>query len=314
MVEELLAWARKMGYEIAWGPAAVAGVAAEEVATRRNDGELDERLWKDDIEPVVRAGRGAGTGTVVMVAVPRPAHLVRFELGDGAMEAVLPPTYVRYRPTFEEVRQELARDGLPGARVEHLTAPLKATAARLGLLRYGRNNVGYTAGSGSYVQLCAYLTDAPLPVDDRVVPHAPMMLDECERCNACTGVCPTGAITDDRVLLRAHRCLTSVNESPGEWPSWVPTWAHTCLLGCLECQKVCPVNPSLTVEDTGVVFSAAETRSLLADTGAGAERDENGIRAKLAWLGQPYAEPTLGRNLRALAAAAGRGIGASATA
>jgi hypothetical protein len=76
--------------------------------------------------------------------------------------------------------------------------------------------------------------------------------------------------------------------------------AHNCLVGCLECQRACPANPELKIERTGLVFSAAETRRLLSGNSAADDRAETGIRAKLAWLGQPYIESVLGRNLRAL--------------
>jgi hypothetical protein len=55
----------------------------------------------------------------------------------------------------------------------------------------------------------------------------------------------------------------------------------------------------LPVEDTGISFSASEARLLLSDTSAADVRTETGIRAKLAWLGQPYREDAMGRNLRA---------------
>ncbi len=99
-------------------------------------------------------------------------------------------------------------------------------------------------------------------------------------------------------MLHAERCLTFANENPGPWPDYVPAWAHRCLLGCLVCQRVCPANPKLPIETSGVSFSAAETAALLNDDTASPARF--GIRTKLAFLGQPYSEPVLGRNLRAL--------------
>jgi hypothetical protein len=47
-------------------------------------------------------------------------------------------------------------------------------------------------------------------------------------------------------------------------------------------------------------FTANETRWLLSNRLEPDERSETGIRAKLAWLGQPYVESVLGRNLRAV--------------
>jgi epoxyqueuosine reductase len=237
--------------------------------------------------------------SVVVVAAPSQAFRVSFDLGDRLVETILPPTYRRYRVTFEEVRQDLWANGLAGARVEHLTGPLKAIAARLGLVRYGRNNLAYADGMGSYLQLCGFVTDVRLPAADYAA-RSPMLLPECEDCEVCRLACPTGAIDATRVLLHAERCLTFANENPGEWPEWVPARAHHCLLGCLACQRGCPANPKLATSNSGVAFSAEETRALL-DEGTPADRKhEDGIRKKLAWLGQPYAEPVLGRNLCAL--------------
>ncbi len=211
----------------------------------------------------------------------------------------MPPTYERYRAIFEEVRRELGEGPLAGAAVHTLAAPLKPLAARLGLVRYGRNNITYAGPLGSYLQLLGYFTDADLEVPPRWEPTEPALLDECAECGVCEAMCPTGAIADDRVLLRTERCLTLANEQPGAWPPWVPASAHTCLIGCLQCQRACPANPPLSMSATGVVFSEQETRALLHEgehTGAA----WTAIRAKLQQLGQPGAEPVLGRNLRAL--------------
>lgn len=301
MIEALQRWAAKRGCAIAWGPMEVVREAQEEIASRRKAGELDDGFFLSELTSVADSPGISDGGTVVMVAWPVPAHTIVFDLGDERFEAVLPPTYVRYRARFEDIHLDLARHGLPGARIEYLAGPLKATAARLGLIRYGRNNIGYAAGLGSYVQLCGFITDASLPVREPALP-GPRLLGQCESCSACRSACPTGAISEDRVLLRAEKCLTLANENPGEWPAWLPSNAHNCLLGCLLCQTVCPANPALLVELTGLHFSPAETRWLMESGGETNPRAESGFRAKLAWLGQPYAEPVIGRNLQALVA------------
>jgi len=213
-------------------------------------------------------------------------------------KALLPPTYFRYRATFEDVRMDLAENGLPGVQTEYLAAPLKSIAGYLGLVRYGRNNIGYANNLGSYIQLCGYWVAVSLPQIEES--STVSLLRLCENCSICASVCPTDAISEYRMLLRAERCLTFLNENPGEWPGWVSPQAHNCLLGCFECQRACPANPESRIEDTGLSFSAAETRRLLAPKSTDDERAETGIRAKLAWLGQPYVESVLGRNLCAL--------------
>ncbi len=301
MIERLNAWAAARGCAVSWGPAEVVREAWNDISARRAAGELDGDFYRADLSPFEAIAEGTAKGAIVMVAWPVPAHRVEFDLGGERLDAILPPTYVRYRARFEDVRRDLAAHGLPGARVDLLNGPLKAIASRLGLVRYGRNNVTYAPKIGSYLQLCGFTTDAPLPAPE-AADRGPKLLSECASCRACLKSCPMGAVSEDRVLLRAQRCLTFLNERPEPWPETVPAGAHNCLLGCLLCQTVCPANPPLAVEPTGLVFSEDETRSML-EGGPEAPRSEGGIRMKMSWLGQSYAEPVLGRNLRALVAA-----------
>lgn len=300
MVEKLHEWAAQRGYRVAWGPKKVVESVRTEIGARGAGLELNRRLYEGELMALIDEGRDDSGQTVMLVAKPRPAHMVSFEFDGGVFDTLLPPTYYRYRAEFEEVRVDLAANGLPGAQVNHLAAPLKAIAFRLGLVAYGRNNLCYAPGLGSYLQLCGYLTDAELPPFEGAGREPGGLLPECEGCSACLSMCPTGAITEDKILLRAERCLTFANENAGNWPEWIDPRAHHCLLGCLECQRICPANPELTVEHTGLCFSPAETKLLLSGDATIRGNAETGIRSKLAWLGQTYAEPVLGRNLRAL--------------
>ena len=98
----------------------------------------------------------------------------------------------------------------------------------------------------------------------------PKALERCESCVACLRNCPTGAITRDRFLLRAERCLTYHNEAAGDFPGWIdPSWHH-CLIGCLRCQTACPENKAVLewFEDRAE-FSGAGDRSLSPACAAG---------------------------------------------
>jgi len=309
MLDELKRWANRCGYLVAWGPLELAAAVQEEVARLGKSGVLKEEFYASELGSLAetKVSQVRGLATVLMVVTPRPAHTASFDLDGRRIEAILPPTYVRYRLLFDEVAAELRADALRGARIERLMAPLKPLAVRLGLVRYGRNNVTYAPGMGSYIQLLGYLTDASLPLPDGWRPQEPMLLPKCEKCRACRAVCPTGAIAADRFLLHADRCLTYINENTGPWPDFVPTGAHHCLLGCLLCQRACPANSKLPLASTGVAFSREETEALLADTGDHVAPVWDGVREKLARLGQPYSEPVVGRNLRALVEAASQG-------
>jgi epoxyqueuosine reductase len=298
----LIRWAAERGYHVGWGLPSAIAVAREDVLSRRRSGELDSGFFEANL-----AGFGSfeapweGPATVVVVVMPRPAHTVAFTVDGRQVETVFPPTYVRYRPLFEEVRLDLQEHGLSGARVEYLFVPLKSLAARLGLVRFGKTNVTYDPAFGSYLQLFGYLTDAALPLPAGWQPREPELLPGCEGCTVCLAACPTGAIGDDRVLLHCERCLTVVNENAGAWPGWIPPSAHNCIIGCLLCQRPCPANPELPVVRTDVVFTAEETEALLGDGGDHEGQVWEGIKTKLERLGLPYQEQqVLGRNLRAL--------------
>ncbi|MCJ7634639.1 hypothetical protein MUP77_19895 [Candidatus Bathyarchaeota archaeon] len=92
------------------------------------------------------------------------------------------------------------------------------------------------------------------------------MMKQCEKCQACQRSCPTGAISSDRFLLHAERCIAYLNERKGDipFPTWIdPSW-HNCLYGCLYCQRVCPEDRlflNWTVEKEE--FSQEETELLL---------------------------------------------------
>jgi epoxyqueuosine reductase len=300
MIHRLREWAAQQNYQIAWGPVSVVEDVKHEIARRRSEFEIDERFFGHELKSLFGKQVDGMEGSFLVIAKPRPAHVIHFDVDGKIFDALLPPTYLRYRATFEDVRQDLAANGLPGVHVEYLAAPLKAVASRLGLVQYGRNNISYAGNLGSYIQLCGYWVNIPLPKVDAAEPASTSLMPQCETCGICAGQCPTGAISEDRVLIRAERCLTFVNENPGDWPDWLNSRMHNCLLGCLECQRPCPANPKLPIEDTGLNFSAAETLLLLSDKSSADNRAETGIHIKLAWLGQPYVESVLGRNLRAL--------------
>ncbi len=305
MLDTLRRWAADRGYHVAWGPLDVVDAALADVESRGISKALRSYAAESISDEDAAALAARGFSGIVVVDMPRPAHAVTFDTEGGPLETVLPPTYFHYRGTTEEIRADLAREGLPGARLETLRAPLKQVAARLGLVSYGRNNVTYAPGFGSYHQLAGFLTDARLPLPQGWQPSEPKLLDRCLRCRACVRSCPTGAIQKDRVLLDADRCLTFVNERPGAWPEFVGPSVHHTIIGCLACQRRCPENPKLPVVPSGVAFTREETRALLTDPEPRGAPEWEGVRSKLALLGQPYAEDVFGRNLRALTARPG---------
>ena len=154
----------------------------------------------------------------------------------------LPAPYYSLGVSTDALQAFIRREviGRPGYRVEPAAGlPLKALAVGSGLARYGRNNLVYVSGMGSFVSLEAFFTNAE-GLQDRWV--APRVLDQCRGCRLCVTACPGGAIPSDAFLLKGGRCITLFNEIPGLFPAWMKGRTHDALMGCLRCQWVCPAN------------------------------------------------------------------------
>jgi epoxyqueuosine reductase len=116
---------------------------------------------------------------------------------------------------------------------------------------------------GSFFQPTAFYSDLPCQEDSW---REPRMMDRCQVCQACLIKCPTGAITSERFLLRAERCIVFHNErSPDHpFPSWIDPASHNCLIGCMLCQQFCPEDKMfLEWVEGNEEFSHEETSLLL---------------------------------------------------
>ena len=182
--------------------------------------------------------------SIIIVAVPRPQTEAVFNWCGKSLSLILPPTYTDYRKVAQHVASILTGVLEPsGYRVTQSQLPFKLLAVRSGLGAYGRNNICYVPGMGSFLELVGLYSDIPCPEDKW---QEALMMEACRNCHACVRHCPTGAITEERFLLHAERCIVFHNERPSSipFPSWIdPTW-HNCLEGCMHCQRVCPEDKS----------------------------------------------------------------------
>lgn len=232
----------------------------EAINSRCGHGLIDEALFRDQLtvfsfDPPfdLRSAR-----SILIVAVPTPQMRIVFRWRGEPLPLIVPPTYVSYTPrtnAVQDVLQKWLRED--GYHLSRPRLPLKTLAVRSGLATYGRNNITFVPGMGSFLQLVGAFTDLPCDSDPWRLPKA---LDRCGSCVACMRHCPTGAITEDRFLLHAERCLTYHNEAAADFPNWIdPAWHH-CLIGCMRCQTACPENKAFLewFEDRGE-FSEQET-------------------------------------------------------
>ncbi len=294
-------WAKPRGYRVALGSVTLLEEVRNGLRKRQEAGEIEAGFYRDNLEifTYLDGVPLENPRSIILVAVPAPAYVLAFTVGDIRIETILPPTYVRYRKTFAEVRDNLAAALLgSGFRVELLNAPLKALGNRLGLISYGRNNVGYIDGLGSYFQLVGLVSD--LPLEEMKIPPRPTetLLPRCGDCRICAAACPTGAIDMERILLHAEKCYTLFSESPDPIPENLKPPSPKCIIGCLRCQELCPENKGLLRhEPAAVSFDAEETEAFLGIKPAADGRSFDRVQAKFKELGLTEGFLVFRRNL-----------------
>ena len=303
-------WAGDRGYRLAWGNAAVVAEARDDFEELHADDALSEKLSKDYLSgfSYLETESLEEPRSVVIVAIPRPAHRLVFTLEKGTIITLLPPTYVEYNRLHDSTLQDLKASGVLGSHsAELLKAPLKSIAVRLGLASYGRNNIAYVDGIGSYFQLVGLITDAALPDVPAEDPPGEGIRPECADCSLCAEACPTGAIHCRRRLIDHERCFTLLNESAEPWPRWMKRLLgkcfsrNDCLVGCLACQESCPINRGMLKTVTaGISFTPDETASLLGRRPDEKMDAERAIRLKLGRIGMEHYFDQVSRNLKAI--------------
>jgi epoxyqueuosine reductase len=277
-------------------------------ASRLSDliGELQERVSNDEIDKEVREkymdnyfdktypDQFPSPRSLLIIAKAVPQVRVAFEWHGRRHAAIIPPTYKDFDPPVSQVLDSVLSPA--GYKYARARVPFKLLAARTGLSRYGRNNIAYFVDLGSFARLNGWWSDMPPATDPW---QEPAMLAECEKCKACQKACPTGAISGDRFLVHAGKCLTFFNESEQPFPPWIePEW-HNALVGCLRCQLCCPANKhvkdwivdgeSFTEKETAMLLDCPKPDAIPAET-----------RSKLEKIGLEDDTVSLGRNLRVL--------------
>ena len=214
--------------------------------------------------------------SLIVMAVSDPVMNINFHYKGVKKEVTLAPGYISSGYTVdtitELVKTEIIKD--IHAKVQ-MTGNVhqKLSAVRSGLAKYGRNNITYVEGMGSYHRLYSFLTDAEMP--DNLTEMS--MLDQCEGCRICMNSCPHGCITEKNFVINAGRCLTLYNELKGEFPNWIPPGSHNALMGCLLCQRPCPANkgktsgigrlPDITEGETKRILEGTPDEALLETLG-----------------------------------------------
>jgi epoxyqueuosine reductase len=105
--------------------------------------------------------------SIVVVSMPRPPTKAIFNWNGRKQSFILPPTYIAYDEKRLQVERFVAEAVLKqGYNIATPRLPLKLLAVRSGLAEYGRPNITFTAGMGSFMRLTAVYTDMPIETDN----------------------------------------------------------------------------------------------------------------------------------------------------
>ncbi|HXA46309.1 MAG TPA: tRNA epoxyqueuosine(34) reductase QueG [Burkholderiaceae bacterium] len=140
----------------------------------------------------------------------------------------------RLQQLAERIRAEV---GEFGYRAFTDSAPVMevALAAQSGLGWRGKHTLLLNRHAGSMFFLGEIYTDLPLPVDQAISGH-------CGQCQACIDICPTQAIVGP-YRMDARRCISYLTiELKGSIPLELRPLIGNRVLGCDDCQLVCPWN------------------------------------------------------------------------
>ncbi len=234
--------------------------------------------------------------SIIIIGIPQKITPVNFFHNGERYQTVVPPTYIysKLRATCKEILSKILDK--KGYSVDYAILPLKLLAVKSGLAKYGKNNICYINGMGSFTRLQAFYTNYEFPTDNW---YEKQIMKSCTTCSLCQKVCPNQCIPKNRFLIHADRCLTYLNENEGDIPLWVIAQSHNALIGCMHCQIVCPQNKKfLQLYEQSIDLSEDEISVILKKTPR--EHIPPILAKKLAKLNLDEYYSLLGRNLSVL--------------
>ena len=240
--------------------------------------------------------------SVIIMAVFTPLMTVDFH-HQGAIHEIMVPHYYEDGITEDHLKTTILNNiiGDNQYRVENgrMHVLLKRLAVRTGLGKYGRNNICYVEGMGSFLKLFAFFTDFEFDEDNW---QDAEMMTSCKTCKACLKQCPTGAISEDCFVIDVEKCIPLYNEVPGEIPDWIDSDSHSALMGCMRCQLPCPAN-SEVVKLTQKLDPITEEETQMILDGISSDELYQSLWEKLRMFIPEHAYyffPVISRNLRVL--------------
>ncbi|PNX49248.1 MAG: hypothetical protein BV457_02140 [Thermoplasmata archaeon M9B1D] len=232
---------------------------------------------------------------IIIVAIPQKTSIVNFKIEGKKFDFIIPPTYI-YKANQDRIYKILLNIFKDSKKINYAHTPKKLIAVRSGLSKYGRNNISYVEGMGSFNRLESYYIDFPLNIDNW---DEESIMEECRKCSLCLNACPNNCIRENEFVIKADHCLTYYNENLNDFPDWVDVKSHNSLVGCMVCQNVCPINKKYKKNKEKILsFSEKESEIII----QGLEKNilPLNLNKKLKSINMDEYLPVLSRNIRVL--------------
>lgn len=260
-------------------------ISTKHIEEIRSDIETTKKIYKDVNTYIGEylnkfnydiMGNLPKANSIIVIAVPQPMIRIYFTLEGKRRAVIMPPMYLLNSSVeLEEEHKKISEvtsiiENIllhKNLKAKKINLPCKLIASRSGLGQYGKNNICYINNENSFYWMGVYLSDMPCENDSW---QKASIMDSCTSCNLCVKNCPTGAITNDRFLIHAGKCITLQNESEKDFPKWLNVKWNNSIIGCMRCQIICPVNRNhiKDVEDLAE-FNEWETKMILSKTPLG---------------------------------------------
>lgn len=204
--------------------------------------------------------------TIISAIYPYQPYKKNFSRGQGCYSAHY-EAYPKGRNAMVELGCLLTGQGYDI--IVDPPVPAKQIAYLSGLGRFGKNGLIYHPGLGSFLTLHILLTNAKLAPDNIELGE----ISDCGTCRLCMDACPMQAIAEDGVVL-ISRCMRHYMLSSEIIPVEVREKLGNRMLGCEDCQIICPKNRAGTgqrieLEANPNLF---DIRKLLSDYNSGLKR------------------------------------------
>lgn len=284
MENQILQKAEELGFrEIAFFPAQSMSVWEEDLKLRKIIDPSSSDYWNsrgltDNFRTIMPAAK-----TIIAAVYPYLPYQQAFPKGQGSYSAHY-TAYPKGHEAITKLGELLAEKGYEVCIDPPI--PAKRLAYESGLGKYGKNGLIYHSTYGSFITLHTILTSASLKCK-------PIDLDgitDCGSCNKCIEACPMQAIEDNGLVLLTKCMRYYMFSSKKIVPIEVREKMGNRMLGCEECQIVCPKNRMAIKQAVQLKtdYEIFNIREILSNAKTGLKKYMSPIAAV---IGDNYARP-----------------------